>query len=272
MTLSLASHRQTWFTADLHFGHERVIDLCRRPFTDADTMNAALIDRWNERVDRDDTVYVLGDVAMSNLDRSLALIKYLSGKKILVAGNHDRCFHGYDFDNPARRDELVARAVDRYRVAGFSSVVTGQAIAGGGKPVTLPLRLAFGGNRVATVSLSHFPHTGESQPGQADRYVAYRPPVVLEPRPSVVEGQPRARRQARWLLHGHVHNAWTVNDRQINVGVDVWDFAPVSADVIAGIVADGMPACGCASPETHGMGAPGCIINGGPVDEPGQVG
>jgi calcineurin-like phosphoesterase family protein len=30
------------------------------------------------------------------------------------------------------------------------------------------------------------------------------------------------------LIHGHVHNSWKVNGRQINVGVDVWDFTPVS--------------------------------------------
>lgn len=42
----------------------------------------------------------------------------------------------------------------------------------------------------------------------------------------------------RWLLHGHVHGAWTVRrERQeINVGVDVWDWAPVSGEEILGIV------------------------------------
>jgi calcineurin-like phosphoesterase family protein len=31
-----------------------------------------------------------------------------------------------------------------------------------------------------------------------------------------------------WLLHGHVHEKWKIRDRMINVGVDVWDFFPVS--------------------------------------------
>ena len=36
-----------------------------------------------------------------------------------------------------------------------------------------------------------------------------------------------------WLLHGHVHEKWRQNGRQINVGVDAWDFAPVSDDTIS---------------------------------------
>lgn len=39
-----------------------------------------------------------------------------------------------------------------------------------------------------------------------------------------------------WLLHGHVHGAWTVRDRQINVGVDVWDYKPVSENQIVQIM------------------------------------
>lgn len=34
--------------------------------------------------------------------------------------------------------------------------------------------------------------------------------------------------QGRILLHGHVHQRWSINERQINVGVDVWDYQPVS--------------------------------------------
>jgi calcineurin-like phosphoesterase family protein len=34
------------------------------------------------------------------------------------------------------------------------------------------------------------------------------------------------------LLHGHVHQRWVTNGRQINVGVDVWDYAPVSEEQI----------------------------------------
>lgn len=29
-------------------------------------------------------------------------------------------------------------------------------------------------------------------------------------------------------LHGHVHEKWRVLGRQVNVGVDVWDYRPVA--------------------------------------------
>jgi calcineurin-like phosphoesterase family protein len=39
-----------------------------------------------------------------------------------------------------------------------------------------------------------------------------------------------------WLLHGHVHEAWTVKGRQINVGVDMWGGHPVSEEQILDII------------------------------------
>lgn len=38
--------------------------------------------------------------------------------------------------------------------------------------------------------------------------------------------------EGKWLLHGHVHGSWQKLDRMINVGVDVWDYAPVSVDEV----------------------------------------
>lgn len=32
----------------------------------------------------------------------------------------------------------------------------------------------------------------------------------------------------RVLFHGHVHEKWLLKDRMVNVGVDKWNFAPVS--------------------------------------------
>jgi calcineurin-like phosphoesterase family protein len=42
-----------------------------------------------------------------------------------------------------------------------------------------------------------------------------------------------------WLIHGHVHDRWKVNGRQINVGVDVWDYFPVAIEEILDIIRDG---------------------------------
>lgn len=39
-----------------------------------------------------------------------------------------------------------------------------------------------------------------------------------------------------WLLHGHVHQRWQVKGKQINVGVDVWDYAPVSQASVEALI------------------------------------
>jgi calcineurin-like phosphoesterase family protein len=63
--------------------------------------------------------------------------------------------------------------------------------------------------------LCHFPYVGDSH--DEDRYRSHRPVSATED---------------EWLLHGHVHEKWKRNGRQINVGVDVWDFTPVHIDEI----------------------------------------
>ena len=75
-------------------------------------------------------------------------------------------------------------------------------------------------------SVSHFPFSGDHT--DKVRFLDRRP---------VDKGQ--------WLVHGHVHEAWQVNGRQINVGVDVWDFEPVSLEQIQYIMAN---ACVCSPP------------------------
>ena len=77
-----------YFTSDLHLGHANILKLCDRPFSTPEEMDEAIIANWNERVERDDTVYILGDAVWKK-----SLVPYymerLKGKKILVAGNHD---------------------------------------------------------------------------------------------------------------------------------------------------------------------------------------
>jgi len=96
------------------------------------------------------------------------------------------------------------RWVERYQRAGFVEIVT-EAEIDLGEGVVLPA--------------CHFPYVGDSH--GADRYTSWRP---------VDDG--------RWLLNGHVHESWKVLDRQINVGVDVWDYAPVDAATVRALVGD----------------------------------
>lgn len=76
------------FTSDLHLGHTNIVKLCNRPFAHVDEMDAAIIARWNAKVKKNDTVYVLGDVVWDK-KKVAHYMEQLSGKKILVTGNHD---------------------------------------------------------------------------------------------------------------------------------------------------------------------------------------
>lgn len=137
-----------YFTADLHFGHANIIRYCDRPFPDepagVDAMDHWLLDHWNEVVDPTDEIWVLGDLAMGRLDRSLELAAQLAGDKHLVVGNHDRPFHG--------------KHVDRYEAAGFT-LHHGQ------------VDLTLEGDR--PVAACHFPYEGDS--GDVDRHLDDRP-------------------------------------------------------------------------------------------------
>lgn len=223
---------KTWFSADLHLGHANILDHCERPFRTVEQMNEAIIERWNERVAAEDTAWLLGDAAMGTIDETLPLLARLNGRKYIVMGNHDRAFHGYKikYGNDKVRTPTkaeLAHWADRYRTeGGFTAVVTGQAIRRTGQAIRVPL---LGGPPFGhpVVLVSHFPYSGESRDGYADRYVDYRPtPPKRGPRP--------------WLVHGHVHTAWAIDAerRQINVGVDVWDFAPVEASEVAALIQD----------------------------------
>ena len=187
----------TWFTADLHLGHRNILDYCSRPFTDVGSMNDTLIDNWNDVVAPNDTVWIVGDFALGKIDDTLPLVSALHGRRILVAGNHDRCWAGH-----GRRAEGWT---ERYLEAGFDEVVQGS------------MHVDVGDD---TVLLCHFPYRGDSH--DHDRFTEYRP---------IDRGE--------WLLHGHVHDRWAQNGRMINVGVDIAHYAPMSADVIIGVIRAG---------------------------------
>lgn len=93
-----------WFTSDLHLNHRAVVSMCGRPFETVDEMNYILIRNFNERVKKNDTVYILGDLAhRTPVIEVNNFISRLNGKKILCKGNHDKrydssLFEGiYDF-------------------------------------------------------------------------------------------------------------------------------------------------------------------------------
>ena len=80
-----------YFTADMHLGHRGIITMQDRPFSDVDEMNKALIRNYNAVVNRNDTVYILGDICHHmEVNAVNEIISKLNGKKYLIAGNHDK--------------------------------------------------------------------------------------------------------------------------------------------------------------------------------------
>jgi calcineurin-like phosphoesterase family protein len=165
---------KTYFTADLHLGHGRIIEYCGRPFGSTQEMDVALMDNWNGLVTDGDTVYILGDFSWGRHDE---YGRFLRGKKYLVPGNHDRI--------------------------GPAKWLTHLTIL---PPIFI---INYAGMRFV---LCHYPMM--SWPGSGHGSI---------------------------LLFGHVHNSlsaesaifeYAKNRPMFNVGVDVNDYKPVSADDI----------------------------------------
>lgn len=182
-----------YYTSDLHIGHERISALAGRPFASVAEMNAIIRERWCKVVTPDDTVVIVGDLAMGPLYESLDFISTFPGLKILVPGNHDRVSRLYHGSDAKKREWAVA-----YRDAGIR--VTDENYL---------TRLAG-----RTVRVCHFPYDGDSH--DEDRYKDARP----------------VRGDEEFLIHGHTHSTERRRGRQLHVGVDAWDMTPVSEDVL----------------------------------------
>lgn len=80
----------TFFTSDLHLGHENILKYCDRPFKDVNHMDRELIGNWNATVNDESLIFILGDFCWGR--KKAIWEEYLSqlrGKKILIPGNHD---------------------------------------------------------------------------------------------------------------------------------------------------------------------------------------
>lgn len=76
-----------YFIADTHFSQDNIRMYENRPFGTVTEMDHALVQRWNDRVNPEDEVYVLGDFGAD--EQEAILLGQLNGRKYLVKGNHD---------------------------------------------------------------------------------------------------------------------------------------------------------------------------------------
>lgn len=177
-----------WYTADLHIGHRLLAGL--RGFDSVEEHDTELARRWDARVGAGDRVWVLGDISVGGRRQETAALEWIArrpGEKHLITGNHDGC-------HPMRSRAAHWQAV--YLAGGFASVQQTAVHKIAGRRVTL----------------SHFPFRfdpdGDHTP--ENRFEEWRVPDI-----------------GQCLLHGHTHSESQVRGRQIHVGADAHELAPV---------------------------------------------
>jgi calcineurin-like phosphoesterase family protein len=146
---------------------------------------------------------VLGDVFFAGAAKSQAILDRLKGRKILIRGNHDQ------------------HSLTKLKSM-FSEVYTSHELVIAG----------------ARVLLSHYPFAPTKLEQLKHRlknfWKFWRRKKYMDLR--YMDRRPI--NNGGWLLHGHVHNSWKIRGKMINVGVDVWDFTPVSLTTIERIIKD----------------------------------
>lgn len=205
----MAMTATTWMTSDLHLGHKLVAGL--RGFTypsepdlpaDTDAHDARLASNWDSLIRAEDTVWLLGDITLSNSYRSaLDWLLARPGTKHLVLGNHDAI-------HPAHRG---AQKQWGHQSPSWTNVFAS---------IQTMARIHLPDSR--EVLLSHFPYPGTSEgidntgKPYEDRYLQYR---------LIDLGVP--------LVHGHTHRPERLTTsqhhgtKQLHIGPDAWSMCPV---------------------------------------------
>ena len=79
-----------YFTSDNHFGHNRIIQYCERPFDNIHIMDQVIFDRINETVGVDDTLYMLGDFCFRGKKPIEYRSRIMCQDVHICLGNHDK--------------------------------------------------------------------------------------------------------------------------------------------------------------------------------------
>lgn len=199
VSIDANSRHNTWLTSDLHFGHRNVIGLCARPFAGVGHMHQEMIRLWNDIVAPGDLVIIVGDFSLSTKD-AVTYGPLLKGAKWLVPGNHDSMHSSKKMSDVKRADTIKA-----YEDAGFQIV-----------PEEFMLDTAYG-----EFYVRHLPYLVD---GDVD--VRYKEMRTVEPYN---------------LICGHVHEKWKAKRHangkaMVNVGVDQWNFRPISLRDVANAI------------------------------------
>ena len=164
-----------------------------------------IIGNINETVGRDDELWILGDLSYRcTVEHTLDCLRRINCRHLhLIIGNHDRNFRLRSND---ALYEDVFETIDDYREIDMELPV----LDGSGKPTAATARQTIGSEPTSPGS-RHWPKT---------RQLAGKLEQVRDVAPTT-EG---------WLLYGHTHQGIPdgTDPLSVNVGLDAWDFEPVS--------------------------------------------
>lgn len=79
-----------WFISDTHFNHVNILKHCNRPFRNVEEMDEIMIGNWNNKVNKKDTIYHLGDFTFRSNKHVREFTNRLNGNIFLISGNHDQ--------------------------------------------------------------------------------------------------------------------------------------------------------------------------------------
>ena len=104
---------QIFAVSDLHFGHDRSFIYSPRGFSSIEEHDETIISNWNNTIDNDDDVYVLGDLMLGNNEAGIKKLEQLNGKLHIIFGNHDTDI----------RKELYKSLPNVAEICGWSTVI-----------------------------------------------------------------------------------------------------------------------------------------------------
>jgi calcineurin-like phosphoesterase family protein len=169
-------------------------------------MHQKIIQNYNAVVQPDDIVFFLGDIGFGKFEDMKKIFQGLRGTKVLILGNHDKW------------------GITSYYRLGFSVVLNTCDITMGKRTVKLnhvPQRSFFELLRLFRL------YTIKMWKNGTIKHLFNRLKKEWSNYPAFQDG---------WTLCGHVHQAWKIHNKNINVGVDVWGFKPVHQKEIFGIM------------------------------------
>lgn len=88
-----------YYISDPHFFHNRLNDnMDHRGFESLEAMHEYMINKWNNKVRKNDEVVILGDLSIGKGKSTNEILEKLNGKLYMIKGNHDKWIDDKDAD------------------------------------------------------------------------------------------------------------------------------------------------------------------------------